>query len=120
MTTREALIAVLREWPGTEERLRRVARKHGFDHYETDLHHGTEYFRRWRDRVKRFLGEWAQSFMDEPVTRLTDEELSIRHAMQERLVLECDGQSKSNRENVACQLWVIEHEMAKRAAKAGV
>lgn len=115
----EVTIAALREWQGADERFERLAQASRGTYYYLGPPDNQYTLPLPKERIDAYLSEWARSFISEPFQRLTDDELSIRHAVQERVVLESDEMPKSYRECVRDQLADIEREIERRRRKAG-
>lgn len=106
MKPTEVLIAILKEWPGSEDRRLRIARGARIDPMMLTT-----------DRVNDYYRCWAVSLMGEDLPRLTDEELSIRFAVNERVLLAAE--TKTDEQNAKTLLLQTEQEMQRRREKAG-
>jgi hypothetical protein len=95
----DVVLAILRDWPGADERLDRLARMHGMFPYKEPKFVNGEWVDvlidprkrnadRWVAIVDNYFHKWASAFMNEELGRLTNEELSIRLAIAERVLTE--------------------------------
>ncbi len=113
----EAMLALARARPGSDERIERFARSRG--QYYLGPPESARLRPVQQSAIDGYFIEWARAFLSLSFDTLNDEDLSIRHAMQERMLIETAEALELQRKCIRRSLDAIEDEIKRRERKAG-
>lgn len=116
MKADDVALAVLRDWPGMDERLIRLARAQKC--FDKDGVPAPELLK--PHVVADYFHKWASSILSEVPALLSDAELELRYAISERQLIEVEDDATGRivtlaQERARSELAAAEAEIAKRA-----
>lgn len=104
----EALVAVLRAWPNTADRMERLARANNVPLAALP-----------KEVVDTYYEKWANSIAGGWLSGLTDDELAVRFAYDERALTECPKDvAQIDRDELVERLEWVQKEIARRGFKS--